>query len=175
MSNGYAGADPNGFVRDEPISEDLKGENQRKYEESSRKRVSLEKIIQLTDVGILDSVKLMHETVRNAKANLNARVVCANSLIGLNLKAKKQLEETRMAEQMYRHKELVIQVEAEKLAQIRGQGIDGAGGYQAAQSAVLVTEYIPNEEFAGVPKDPSMAEDYVPDSDEGLGGDTFKV
>ena len=169
------GDHPSGVIQDEPISEDLKTQNQRKYQESSRKRVSLEKIIQLTDAGILDSVKLMHETVRNEKANLNARVVCANSLIGLNLKAKKQLEETKMAEQMYRHKELVIQVEAEKLAQIRGQGLEG-GGYMAAhQSAVLQTEYIPNEEYEGVPKDPSLADDYVPDADEGLGGDTFRV
>ena len=175
--SGYArDADPSGRVQDEPISEDLKTENQKKYLEANRKRVSLEKIVQLTDIGILDSVKLMHETVKNDKANLNARVVCANSLIGLNLKAKKQLEEARMSEQAYRHKELVIQVEAEKLAQLRGADQSGVNGYQSGtQVGTLQTDYIPNPDFEGVPKDPSLAEDYIPDASEGLGDDGFRA
>lgn len=158
-------------VGDGEVLDDIVTDNQKKYQEGQRKRVSLEKIIQLTDSGIIDSVKLMHETVRNNGANLNARVVCANSLISLNLKAKKQLEEAKMSSQMYRHKELVIQVEAEKLAQLRMQDPTGSGeGYASAtQAGVLQTDYIPNPEFAGVPRDPSLADDYVPEAGEGLG------
>lgn len=172
---GYAGVKPNEAVQDEPISEDIRTENQKKYLESTRKRVSLEKIVQLTDLGILDSVQLMHETVKNQKANLNARVVCANSLIGLNLKAKKQLEEAKMSEQAYRHKELVIQLEAEKLYQLRNPE-NGGGEYRSgSQVGTLQVDYVPNPDFAGVPKDPSLADDYVPDEGEGLGRDDFQV
>jgi hypothetical protein len=174
--SGYQGASPNETVQDEPISEDIKTENQKRYLESTRKRVSLEKIVQLTDSGILDSVKLMHETVKNDKANLNARVVCANSLIGLNLKAKKQLEEAKMSEQAYRHKELVIQVEAEKLTQLRQRDMAESSGYvSGTQVGVLDVNFVENPEYADVPVDPSLADDYVPDANEGLGEETFKV
>lgn len=163
-----------GAVQDEDFSDDLKTDAMKRQNDMTRKRVSLEKIAQLTDGAILDSVKFMHSVVKNEKANLNARVVCANSLISLNLKAKKQLEEAKMSEQMYRHKELVIQHEAEKLAQLRGQSSEG-GGYLAPSQNTLVTEYIPNPQYEDVPKDPSLSDDYIPDADDGLGGDTFKV
>lgn len=173
--SGYASAGE--VVGDDELSEDIQTENRKKYLDGQRKRVSLEKLIQLTDVGIVDSVKLMHETVRNNGANLNARVVCANSLISLNLKAKKQLEEAKMSAQMYRHKELVIQVEAEKLAQLRNPEAGAGGGEYASatQVGVLQVDYQPNPDFEGVPTDPSLADDYIPAEGEGLGQDTFKV
>lgn len=157
---------------DRPLSEDLEGDNYKRLKETAKKRVSLERIINMTDTSLSESINFLRETVQNPKANLNARVVCATNLININLKAKKQLEEQKMAEQMYRHKELVIQVEAEKLSSLRNPT---GSGYVSTGQSILQTEYVPNKAFENAPKDPSLADDYVPSSDEGLGGDTFKA
>lgn len=154
--------------QDTPIGSELMTNAQKKLKEAQKKRVSLEKIISMTDDAMIDSIRYMHQTVNNPKVSPNARVVCANNLVAINLKAKKQLTEEKMAEQMYRHKELVIRAEAMKIAQLAGLGSE-EGGYASERTGTLQLDYVENPEYAGVPTDPSLAEDYIPDSDAGLG------
>ncbi|QVG64126.1 hypothetical protein Herod_00062 [Acinetobacter phage Herod] len=154
--------------QDTPIGSELMTNAQKKLKEAQKKRVSLEKIIALTDDAMIDSIQYMHETVKNPKVSPNARVVCANNLVAINLKAKKQLTEEKMAEQMYRHKELVIRAEAMKIAQLAGIGQEG-GGYASERTGTLQLEYVENPEYADVPTDPTLADGYVPESGEGLG------
>lgn len=154
--------------QDTPLSQELMTNAQKKLKEAQKKRVSLEKIISMTDDAMVDSITYMHQTVNNPKVSPNARVVCANNLVAINLKAKKQLTEEKMAEQMFRHKELVIRAEAMKIAQLAGIGAEG-GGYTSEQTGTLKLDYVENPEYAGVPTDPTLAADYIPDAGEGLG------